>query len=70
MFGKDVGKWILSEKVFEKHSRKNKENKDIVWKNLEKGKKHRYKKWQKGVGVYSRSEETLERLKNLCKYKN
>jgi hypothetical protein len=34
---------------------------------IEKGKKYWFKKSQKGVGVYERSPETLERLKNLYK---
>ena len=33
------------------------------YKNLKKGKQHWFKKKQKGVGTYERSEQTLERLK-------
>lgn len=36
-------------------------------KNLIIGKKYRFKKGQEGVGVYDRSQETIERLKNLHK---
>jgi hypothetical protein len=36
-----------------------------TYKNLEKGKKFRFKKGQEGVGVYKRSPITLERIKNL-----
>jgi len=35
---------------------------------IEGGKKYRFKKGQKGVGIYKRSQQTLERLKTLYKY--
>ena len=38
-----------------------------TYKNLEAGKKYRFKKGQEGVGVYERSNETMERLKVLHK---
>jgi len=40
---------------------------NATYKNLEKGIQYRFKKGQKGVGVYKRSEITLNRLKNQHK---
>lgn len=40
-----------------------------TYKNLEKGAKFRFKKGQKGIGVYTRSPITLERLRKLDKRK-
>lgn len=39
-------------------------------KNLKKGKKYRFKKGSLKAGKYPRSEQTLERLKNLYKFRN
>ena len=38
-----------------------------TYKNLEAGSKYRFKKGQKGVGVYKRSPITIERVRNLGK---
>lgn len=38
-----------------------------TYKNLEAGAKYRFKKGQKGVGVYKRSPITIERIRNLGK---
>lgn len=38
-----------------------------TYKNLEAGAKYRFKKGQKGVGVYKRSPITIERVRNLRK---
>lgn len=35
------------------------------YKNLKKGKKYWFKKGQKNIGTYERSEQTMERLKNI-----
>ena len=37
--------------------------------NLKAGEKYKFKKGQKGCGIYNRSQETMERLKNLHKFK-
>jgi len=42
--------------------------KNKTYKNLEAGKKYRFKKNQKGIGTYKRSLITLEKLKNLHKF--
>jgi hypothetical protein len=40
-----------------------------TYKNLEHGAKYRFKKSQKGVGVYRRAPATIARLKDLYKWK-
>ena len=59
--GLDVGRGILPEKEREIMRQHVKNNGTIE--NLKRGSKHRFKKNQKGLGKYQRSEQTIERLK-------
>ena len=59
--GLDVKRGIMTERsraVMGEHTKRN-----GTIKNLKKGKKNQFKKGQKGVGVYERSEQTKERLR-------
>jgi hypothetical protein len=65
-YGFDVKRGQLSKDLW-------KIKKDYVFENgtilnLKKGKINWFKKGQKGIGVYERSEQTLNRLKNLHKF--
>lgn len=72
-FGFDLKKGQLPEDY-----RELKANQSVICggvENLKKGAKFRFKKGQKGVGLYTRSPQTIERLKklkytNLCQKKN
>jgi len=63
-YDKKTGKSILSKDLHELYGRQALENK--TYKNLESGRKYRFKKGDK-IGVYERSKETLERLQDLHK---
>lgn len=67
-YGFDVKKGQLPEDYRKLKKQRVFENKTVE--NLKEGEKYRFKKNQKGIGTYKRSEETLERLKVLYKYTN
>ena len=60
-YGFDLIKGQLSDDLKELYSKNSIKSR----KNLEKGKKHQFKKGQKGIGVYARSVESLERIKAM-----
>jgi hypothetical protein len=65
LIGKDVKKGLIPDWYKKIKSDRNLENKDVVWENLKKGKKFRFKK---GVSNnYERSPETMDRLRKLGK---
>lgn len=64
-YGFDVKKGQVSEDLRILYGQQALEN--GTYKNLKQGIKYWFKKGQKGVGVYQRSDETLERLKLLYK---
>lgn len=65
IYGFDVKKGQVSEDLRILYGQQALEN--GTYKNLKQGIKYWFKKGQKGVGVYQRSDETLERLKLLHK---
>lgn len=64
-YGFDVKRGQLPEDLRELKKKQVFENGTVE--NLKKGKINWFKKGQKGVGIYKRSEQTMERLKNLHK---
>ena len=62
-YGLEVKRGTVPEWYREDKSRQTLENGTV--RNLEAGKKYQFKKGQKGVGVYKRSEITLDRVRNL-----
>ena len=66
LHGLDVKRGILPDFLRELKASQVFENGTV--KNLKAGKKNWFKKGQKGVGVYQRSEQTMARLKKLNKF--
>ena len=66
-YGFDVKRGQLPPDLRELKADQCKENGTIN--NLKAGKKYHFKKGQEGIGIYTRSDETMARLKNLNKLK-
>jgi hypothetical protein len=66
-YGFDVKRGQLPNDLRERKARHVFMNKTVN--NLKSGKKFWFKRGQEGIGVYKRSQQTLERLKNLSRYK-
>ena len=66
MFGLDVKRGLIPKKLLEIKRQHVFKNNTV--KNLKKGKPNRFKKNDPCAGIYPRSAQTLERLKNLSKY--
>lgn len=65
-YGFDVKRGQLPPDYRELKAQETYENGTII--NLKKGKKYWFKKGQEGLGKYKRSQETMERLRNLHTY--